>query len=354
MGAAAFVMAGLTGIPYISICIAAFLPALLFVAGIGIYAHFQALKLGIAPVGLETDKRELLSTLPAFLIPLIVIVVLFSRGFSPQYVGFWAVVATLVLTLVIRPRPSLSELVSGVCRGASIGATIGVTCAAIGIVVQVVGMTGLGVRLGTIVAELSGGITVIGLLLTAVVTLILGCGVPTTPAYIIVGMIAAPVLVNMGYSLMQAHLFVLYMACMSMVTPPVAPSAVVASRIAEASFLRTAIETVKPAIAGWIVPFMFMLAPVLILQPGQLGLFQILIVVSSITTLIALQAGFVGHYFLPCTAIERALVLVTLPMLFVGAFMGSYLMPCIAVALFAVVTITQLRRKRRLKSVSEG
>ncbi len=350
MGAAAFIMAGLTGIPYIQICIAAFLPALLYAVANGLYCHFQALKLNIAPLGLKADKRELLSTSPSFIVPFAVIIVLFLKGFSPMYVAFWAVVATSILTLIIKPRPSVTKLLGGFSRGATMGAAIGIACASIGIVIRVVAMTGLGVRLGSIVGDLSGGIPIIALILTALAALVLGCGVPTTPAYILVGMIAAPVLVNMGYSMMQAHLFVLYFACMSMVTVPVAPAALVASKLAGTSFMKTAVECVKPAAVGWIVPFIFMWVPLLILQPGEVTWFQLLAIVGFMTTLVSLEAGFVNHYFLPCTAMERAIALIALPMLFLGIFLESSVILFAVIALFAILTMSQLRRRKRSKS----
>jgi TRAP transporter 4TM/12TM fusion protein len=347
MGAAAFIMSGLTGIPYIQIAIAAFVPALLYAVANGLYSHFQALKLNIAPLGIKADIRELVSTSPTFIVPFAVIIYFFLRGYSPAFVAFWAVVTTLILTVIVKPRPSVNELFGGFSRGAIMGAQIGIACASIGIIVRVVEMTGLGVKLGSIIGTLSGGIPILALIFTAGAALVLGTGVPTTPAYILVGMIAAPVLVNMGYSLMQSHLFVLYFACMSMVTLPVAPAAVVAAKLSGTTFLKTAAECVKPAAAGWLIPFVFMWVPLLILQPGELAWFQGLAILGFITTLLSLEVGMVNHYFLPCTLIERVIALSTLPVLFLGIYRESYLVLGAAIALFAILTISQLRRRER-------
>lgn len=353
MSAAAFIMAGITGIPYVRVMLAALLPAILYYVSIALYVQLQAMKMDLRPLSGEGGNyREILLSAPNFLVPLLVIISLFMTGYSPKYVGFWGVVVSFVLAFFRKEtRPTLTQCVEGFTSGAVMGAAIGVSCACIGVMVKVLTMTGLGVKLPAIVEAWSGGSLFLALLMVMIASLILGCGVPTAPAYIMVAIVGAPVLLKLGLTMLQAHFFVFYFAVMSMLTPPVAPAAVVASRLAQTSFIRTAIEEVKPAIAGFLVPYMIIWSPILILEPQGPLLVSLSKLLGLFVAILALQIGINNHYFLPCKTFERAISFFSAGLLFLGSpFKGISFLAALFLGLiaFVVLTVGQTIRKRRV------
>lgn len=358
MAATAFLMSGITGIPYATICVAAFLPAVLYYISVGMYVHFTAMKLKIKPtevLGQRTDIKEILLSAPSFVIPLCLIIYLLLKGFSPMYVALWAAVVCVPLGFFrIGKRPSLTEWGQGLTTGAVSGATVAVACATIGIIVKVFTMTGLGVKLPVMVLDWSHGSLVLALLLVGGICLFLGTGLPTTPAYVIVAMVGAPVLVKLGLSLLQAHLFVLYFAVMSMVTPPVAPSAVIASQLAGAGFFKTAVEMTKCAVAGFLVPFIFIASPMLLFQPDKGGLlYGVAIGIGGLLSITCIQIVITSYYVAQVNRIERGLFLVCglLFFTYVLAF-HSYLLLAAGVALFVLLTFVQLRKRHSAKAAT--
>ncbi|UCF57436.1 MAG: TRAP transporter fused permease subunit [Deltaproteobacteria bacterium] len=351
MSAAAFLMAGITGISYARVMLAALLPAILYYISIGLYVQLQAMKMNLRPLsGERANLREILLSAPSFIVPLIVIIVLFVIGYTPMYVGFWAVVTSFALGLVRKEtRPSLTQWVEGFTSGAVMGAAIGVSCAAIGVMVKVLTMTGLGIRLPAIVEAWSGGNLFLALIMVMFASLILGCGVPTAPAYIMVAIAGAPVLLKLGLTVLQAHFFVFYFAVMSMLTPPVAPAAVVSSSLARTSFMKTAIEEIKPAIAGFLVPFMIIWCPILIMEPQASLLLGLLRLLALIIAIICIQVGINDHYFVPCRPFERVSSFLSAALLFLGAPFQSYALftSCgLGAAIFIFLTVNQVRRRK--------
>ena len=353
MSAAAFLMAGITGIPYTRIMLAALIPAILYYLSVGLYVQLQAGKMNLQPFGEKPNPREMLLSAPSFIIPLGVIIVLFIKDFSPMFVGFWAVVTSFVIGLLRKKtRPSLRRWIEAFTRGATTGATIAVSCACIGIMVKVLTMTGLGMRLPGIVEAWSAGNLFLALLMVMVASIILGCGVPTAPAYIMVAIVGAPVLIKMGLSVLQAHFFVFYYAVMSMLTPPVAPAAVVASGLAKAGFMKTAVEEVKPAIAGFLIPFMIIWCPILILEPQGSLFVGLLRLLALFVATVGIQIGLNDYFLVRCSGLERALYILSAAFLFLGApFQGQLLFASVGagLVLFTLLTIFQVRRKRTSK-----
>lgn len=351
MSAAAFIMAGITGIPYAKVMLAAILPAIFYYISIGLYVQLQAMKMNLSPLSDQrANIREILLSAPNFVVPLIVIIVLFIIGYSPMYVGFWGVVTSFALGLVRKEtRPSLTEWLSGFTSGATMGAAIGVSCAAIGVMVKVLTMTGLGIKLPAIIEAWSGGNLLLALIMVMIACLILGCGVPTAPAYIMVAIVGAPVLLKSGLSILQAHFFVFYYAVMSMLTPPVAPAAVVASSLSGTSFMKTAVEEIKPAIAGFLVPFMIIWCPILILEPrGSLPV-ALLKLFALIIAVICVQVGINDYYLVLCRLFERVLSFFCAALLFLGASFQGYrlfISFTIGFAIFIFLTANQCRRKK--------
>ncbi len=351
MGSVAFLMSEFTGIPYFTIAVASLLPALFYFLSVGIYVQLIAMKRDFHPVQVEfgwPQIRELLTTAPAFLLPIIVIVALFLRGFSPMFVAFWAVVTCFVLGLVTPgKKPSLREWIQGITSSARSAATIAISLAAVGLVVEMLIQTGLAIQLPGLVESWSRGNLPLALVLVAVSSIILGMGMPTASAYIIVAIAAAPVLVRMGLPLLPAHLFVLYFATISLITPPVAGGVVVACRLAGSGYLRTALEATKVAIAGFLGPFIFVTTPIFLLQPGGELVQGIVKIIAGLIMVLCTQITFVNHYLTSVQPFHRALFALCAVSLFVYIVAFSHFaVLLVSGTLFAWLTFSQMHHRR--------
>ncbi len=353
MGAAAFVMAGITDISYFSIMVVAIIPALLYFFVVGLYAQLQAMKLGIKPLTEKIDLKEMLTTSYLFVIPIGILVALLAIGYTPMFVIFWTIISVIILSMVRKEtRPSLAQWAEGFSSGAKLGAQIGVSCAVIGIIVACVILTGLGFKLPGLVETISGGRLAIALVLTGVVALILGCGMPTVAVYVLVALVTAPVLVRMGLPLLTAHFFAFYFAVMNFVTLPVAIGALVASKVAGANFIRTGVESMKAALGGFIIPFLIILVPVLMLEPSEsASVLPIIIrVISSLLILVAFEIVVVNYFLTPLSTMERVATAVSGALLFVFLITKNYIF-ALGFVLLIAVALWQLRARRRIKEV---
>lgn len=347
MGAGAFVMAGITEIPYVEIILAAMIPAILYFVAVGLYAQLQAMKLGIRPIPGEIDVRELLLTSYLFLVPIGILVILLVVGYTPMYVIFWTILSVIFLSMLRKEtRPTLAQWVEGFRSGAVLGSQIAVSCAVIGLVVSCISLTGLGLKLPGLVENLSGGSVAIALILTAVAALILGCGMPTVAVYVMVVMVLAPVLVNLGIPLLTAHLFAFYFACMNFVTLPVAIGALIASKVAGANFTRTGIESMKAAFGGFVVPFLMILVPALVWEREESisGLVIVIQLASSLVILVAFEILLNRHFLTPINIIEGIGTALT------GVLLFAYLITktnffLVGFAIFIALTLWQYKKR---------
>ena len=260
MGAAAFIMAEILGVPYLEVCTAAILPALLYYLAVFASTHVEALKMGLR--GLSKDEvPPLLQTLrhgAHFFIPIFLLIYVLVRGFTPFRAAFFAIVALLVVSSFRKEsRLSPRSFIQTLIQGAKNSIVIAVSCGCAGIVVGVLDVTGLGIKFVTIVTELSFGVFPIALVMVMVSCLILGMGVPTAPAYIIAALIAAPTLTQFGVEPIVAHMFVFYSALLSAITPPVALAAYAGAAIAGGSVMATGIQASKLGFVKFLVPYMF-------------------------------------------------------------------------------------------------
>jgi TRAP transporter 4TM/12TM fusion protein len=269
MGAAAFIMAELTGIPYLVICVAALLPALFYYASLFCSVLLEARRLGIGPLPPEQRERLVRSDwtrAQLFLIPIVVIVGVLALGRSPAMAGFWAVLAALGTGLFNpafrgHPRRFVTALVRGGLAGARIMAALGV----IGMIIAMMNMTGLGLRFSNLVLSFGDGSLLVSLLLTMAGCLVLGMGMPTVPAYLIIVLVMGPAIRELGVSVLLLHLFVLYFGVLSSITPPVAIAAYAAAPIAESNPFNTALVAVRISLIGFVIPFVFVYNPSLVL-----------------------------------------------------------------------------------------
>ncbi len=346
MGIVAFGMAGITGIPYLTIIAMALVPALLYFWATGLYVYFRAGQLGIGRLSAETvDAKELLFSLPSFVTPFVVIIVLLVKGYSVRYVAFWAIVSFVVVSLLAKDRPTAGQFIDGLVRGARAGAGIGASAACVGLIMATVTMSGLGVKLSSGILDWSGGILFLGLLIIAAICVIMGCGGPSLTAYFIVSMFAAPALMKMGVGFEQSHFFTMFFAVFAFLTPPVALVALVAAKLAEASYIKSAIEATKAAVGGFIIPFMFIYCPILLLQPQE-TLEAVLGIIASVTCLLTLEVSFVGYYFTHCDWADRLLAGASGLALLAYFITGYHFLFYAGLTVCAGVSFLQWRKKR--------
>ncbi|MFC1938292.1 TRAP transporter fused permease subunit, partial [Chloroflexota bacterium] len=345
MGAAAFLMVGFTGIPYIKIIAAAAIPAILYFGVLALYAQLHGLKLNIPPSTEKVNYKELLLTAPLFVLPLILLIIFLAMGQTAMFAVSRGLLLLIVLGLIRKEtRPSLSEAAKGCASGALMGAQIGVSTACIGIIIKVFTMTGLGIVLPNAIVGWSGGILGFTLIIGAIVAIILGMGMPTSAVYVLAAIVIAPALVRGGLDILQAHLFVLYFACLNFVTPPVAVVALIASKLAGAPFLKTAVESTKAALAGFVVPFLFILSPILILQHQDL-LAALTGILSAVLILTALQIAICNYYFTGLSRLERVAFVVAAAALFIYLATEIYTLLAIGIIVFTLLTIRQVKKR---------
>ena len=354
MGIVAFVMAEFMGVPYIQVCAMAIIPAMLYYLCVGLFVQLNASKMKIVPVTEEVDLRLMARRAPLFIIPLLIIVVLLVQGYSLILVSFVAVMTILVLSLFQKEtRGSPMKWVEACADGATTGAKIAVSCAIIGTVIATVGMTGIGLIFPSMVEELSGGILPYALLMIAVMTIILGCGLPPFASYLIVAMMCVPALVRMDVPFIQAHFFVYFFAVFALITPPIALTAVVAAPIAGASYIKTSFQAVRAGVIAWFLPFLVIWAPGIILQPAA-PLQTVTQLIAAFVTVLMLQVTLVGYYLAELNLGERGVAVISVAALIVFIVTVNYILLAIGLIVVILLTLRQLRKRKLLRVASEA
>jgi len=313
MGAAAFIMAEFTGIPYIKIIGSAAIPAVLYYVAVGTMVHLEAKKLGLK--GIPKDQLPKVSTVMRdrgyLLIPLITIIFFLVRGYTPLFSAFWSIVVSVIVAIaasLIKKNNSFSVkiFISALDAGAKNAIGVAAACAAAGIIVGVVTLTGLGLSVANLIVQLAGGRLFLTLVYTMFASIILGMGLPTTAKYIVLATMAVPALLTLNVNLMAAHLFILYFGVVADVTPPVALAAYAGAGIAGSNAMRTGFQAIKLAVAGFVVPYIFAYNPALLLiEKGSqvvngviiyAGLGEIIMVIITALLGVICLASFVENY----------------------------------------------------------
>ena len=308
MGAGAFILATWTSIPYGEVALAAAIPAILYYVALLMAIHFQACKMGLEP-STQTRDEEVWSRIH-LLLPLAIIVTVLIQGYSPMRAAFWGVTSALAVTWVRKDtRLKWKDINRALQSGAKGAVQVAAACAAAGVVVGVASLTGIGLRMSELIITLSGGNLFGALFLTGLGSIILGMGLPTTAAYVVLAALGAPALTELGVPLLAAHLFIFYFGCISNVTPPVSLAAYAAAGIADSPAMKTAFTAVILASVGFIVPFMFAFSEgssPLLMQGSPLEIAQALI--TGIAGVTALAAAGIGFTRRPVVAWERILL----------------------------------------------
>lgn len=310
MGAGAFVMAQFTGIPYSEILVVSIMPAILYFACTLLYVHIMACKLGLR--GMDSYEKLALVMQRGwhFLVPLVLITALLMMSYSPVLVGISGCAAILVAAMLRKhSRISLGLFLEGMKQGALLALPISVACATAGIVVGVVGQTGIGLQFTQFLIALSGGYLFSALALIAVAAVILGMGLPVTAAYIVLSIMAVPTLLDFGVSLLAAHMIVFWLSQTSNVTPPIALAAFAGAGIAKSSPMRSAVQAFKLAQGFFLIPMMMAFSG-LIWVDGQLASFAIA-TLSTVALIIAFAGSIEGYMFGRLSHIERLFWLLT-------------------------------------------
>ncbi len=324
MGVAAFIMADMLAIPYLRIATAAIIPAFLYFFAAGAMIHFRASREGHLGLSREELPRlgPLLLRRGYLLLPVAVLLYFLFAGYTPTYAAVYSILFAIAVSAA-RALPDMrqgateafhrrgvgvSDLASALERGVRNTVPVAIACAVVGIIVGAVTQTGLGLKLSGAILALSGGSVLAAAVLTMLASIVLGFGLPTIPTYIICVTMAAPVLLELGVLPLAAHLFVMYFGTLADLTPPVMLAVYAAAGIAGAKPLAAGIQSVKLATAGFVVPYIFIFSPVLLLYdftvPGLL-----LALATALVGVISLAAGMEGYLFRPTGAVARGALL---------------------------------------------
>ncbi|WP_158736621.1 TRAP transporter permease [Alteribacillus sp. YIM 98480] len=311
MGAAGFVMAEYLGVPYTTVLIAAFIPALLYYLTLILVVHFEAKRLGLKGISRENIPKikEVLKKQGHLSLPLIVLVTLLFLGYTPLYTAVFSIIACVLASWFRKEtRMGLKKTLQALEEGAKGAVGVGVACAVIGIIIGTVSLTGLGLTFGYTIMEYTNESLLLAGVLVMLMSIILGMGVPGVAAYVIVATVAAPVLVDLGVQPLAAHMFVLIYACLSNITPPVALASYIAAGIAEIDQNKVSLTAVKLALTGFLLPFFFIYEPALLLGGGTEFSASIFPVITAVIGAMALASGLQGWLLTRTSLFHRVLL----------------------------------------------
>ena len=309
MGAGAFIMAEMLGMRYFAICKAAAIPAILYFASVFLCVRFRTLLMGLKMEKSAINLKKVFLRNGHLIIPLIVIIYYIVQGFSPMRAAFYGVISTVVISFVnkeIRKNPKV--FVKALEYGAKNTIGVAIACACAGIVLGIVSMTGLGIKMTTVILAMSGGNIFYALLLAMVGSIILGMGLPTAVAYIIAAIVACPALIELGLLPLAAHMFVFYFAILGTITPPVCLSVYVASGIAQSNWLKTAYYAMMMALPGFIIPYVFVNDYSILFIGTASHILRTFI--TALIGIFALAIALMGYFLTRINLLERIILII--------------------------------------------
>ncbi|MDD2206682.1 MAG: TRAP transporter permease [Aminobacterium sp.] len=352
MGAAAFIMAEMTGVPYGKLIVHAAIPAILYYVAVFIMVDMEAAKLGL--FGMKKSELPVFSKVfkdGAFLLlaPFSIVYMLLA-GYSPIKASVTAVLIVIITSSFRKAtRMSLKSFLRALDLGARGALSVIAACAVAGLIVGTVTLTGLGLKFADFIIALSGGQLHLALLLTMIASIIMGMGMPTTALYIILGSMVAPALVKLSVPVVAAHLFIFYFGCMASVTPPVALSSYLAAAIAKADSVKTALQGLKLSSSAFILPFVFALSPRILLLNTSLGSATTAIITATLGV-VALSASLEGYLMGRLPLLLRAVAGVAAICLIDPGWLGDV----IGLVILSVILLSQIiARKKRYEARDE-
>ncbi|MDO5721129.1 MAG: TRAP transporter permease [Actinomycetaceae bacterium] len=350
MGASAFIMAETLGIPYNQIALAAIIPALLYYLGIIAQVHLRATRRGLKGISRENlpAVKEVMRERGHLLIPLAFLI--YMLFFSGRTILFSALLTILLTVVVAELRPatrmSPKDIVDSLEDGAKTAVSVAVACAAVGIIVGVVTLTGFGVKLAHAIVAFGAGNLVFSLFLTMIASIILGMGLPSIPTYIITATMAAPALGELGVEPLVAHMFVFYFGLFANITPPVALASFAAAGLSGADPMRTGVQSMRLALAGYIIPFMFVLNPALLMQGSWTEVISVTL--TAIFGVLMLAVAVEGHLMVQIPWCIRILFFVAA----LSMMSPNTMTDLIGVAIATVAIVFQAGRAKKAEQLS--
>ncbi|MBU3262115.1 TRAP transporter fused permease subunit [Roseovarius sp. PS-C2] len=351
MGAAAFVMAEILGMPYTTIILGAIIPAILFYASVFMTVHFVALRRGLAVV--PEDELPAWATILA---PRRVAPILFALGGlgigiwlgrSIATAAFYGIVGLLIAFVAtetgrLSPRQMIGKIVDGLEDAGKGMVIIGVLLAGAQVLVSMINLTGIGVTLSSLIVSMAGDSVPLVAMIVGLVCLIMGMGLPTTAAYVLVAAVLAPAMTAVGVSPLAAHLFVFYFATISVITPPVCVAVFVGAGIANTNWLPAAGHAVRLGAVTYLVPFLLLLYPGMLMEGGALSIAQAAL--SGAVLVLAVPAMLTGAPLIGSRPIDTALLLVVIAL----ALWPHPITPILALALYFGARKLGRRKKESL------
>lgn len=350
MGAAAFIMASYTNTPYSQIMLAAIIPAALYFLGVFLGVHFESKKVGIigSPKEALPDAKKLMLERGYLLLPLIVIFYTLLSGYTPMRAALWAILTAYLVSLVRKnTRMSFKSIVKALEEGARVALPVIAACATAGIIVGVVVQTGLGGRIADGIITLGAGNLILTLVFTMIASLILGMGLPTTANYVVTATLAAPALIiGLDVPVLAAHMFVFYFGIIADITPPVSLAAYAGAGLARANPFKTGVTATKLATAAYIIPFIFVINPQIILIDYEIP-FLTISVITAILGMVGVSTAMIGYFIRRAYMWERFI-------LFAGGIMLISPSIPLGVAGFVVIAAILVFQSRRPKDESQS
>ncbi len=315
MGAGAFIMSEITGIAYSEIVIAAIIPAVLYFASVYFNVDLAAQKYNMKGIPREELPKFSRLARQAFLfIPIFILIGALFMGYSVIRAGTLAMGAAAVVSWLTPFRMGIKEILFALEISTKMTLQLVAVCAAAGIIVGVIALTGLGTRFSSLLLGLADNTQILALFFAMVVSIILGMGMPTTAAYAVAASVIAPGLISMGIEPLTAHFFIFYFAVMSAITPPVALAAYAGAAIAQSDPMKTSVESFKMGLAAFVVPFMFFSSPELLMQGTTLDIVHVAL--GALLGVYLLSSAVQGWFFGPLhIALRAVLVLAALAMI---------------------------------------
>ena len=350
MGAAAFIMAEMTGFEYSKIIVRAILPAFLYFLGIFLGVHFKAKKLGLKGLPREELPKwgKLLPKI-YLLLPLVLLVYMIVGGQTMAKSAIYATIAAIAVSLINKDdRMTPTKFVNGLENGGKNCISIGIACGIAGIISVCITMTGLGGKLITYVVSLSNGHLIIALFLTMICCIVLGMGVPTTANYIIMASTCAPILINgMGMHVLAANMFVFYFGIVADITPPVALAAYAGSAIAKAPPMKTAFNATRLAIAAFIIPYIFAFNNAMIFVGDDVTVWSVAsITISATLGMLSIASGLMGYLIHDLKWISRIALIAGGLLMIIPGTVSDLAGFAVLAAIFVLQTIENKKEKK--------
>ena len=336
MGAAAFIMADVIGVSYLTIAKAALIPSVLYYLTLLAIIHLEAVSknMGTLPPELVPSAASVLRRL-YYLFPLVFLITILLMGRSVIACAYYGTVCIVILSMIrSETRFTFKRLCGALELSAKNAMMVSSCCACAGIIIGVISLTGIGYKFINVITALAGSNLLLLMAMLMVTCIILGMGVPTAPAYIIVATLGAPALMKAGVPIIAAHMFVYFYAILSVITPPVCLAAFAGAAIAETNAMKTGVTAMKLGIVAFIIPFMFVFEPALLMQGSTTEI--VTAFASALIGVIGIASGMQNWLLVRCRLWERALLLASgLMLIFPGLITDTIGLSSLLIVLFA-------------------